>query len=76
MIWNEEFETLPREQLEALQLKRLKDLVERSYYRVKPYREKMDEVGIKPEHIKSLADLQNLPFTTKAFFIEWPAAIR
>ena len=67
MIWNEEFETLPREQLEALQLKRLKDLVERSYYRVKPYREKMDEVGLKPEHIKSLADLQNLPFTTKDF---------
>ncbi len=45
MIWNEEFETLPREQLEALQLKRLKDLVERVYYRVKPYREKMDEVA-------------------------------
>jgi len=41
--------------------------VERSYYRVKPYREKMDEAGIKPEHIKSLADLQKLPFTTKDF---------
>ncbi|MDH3391706.1 MAG: phenylacetate--CoA ligase, partial [Desulfobulbaceae bacterium] len=67
MIWNEEFETLPREQLEILQLKRLKDLVERSYYRVKPYREKMDEAGIKPEHIKSLTDLQKLPFTTKDF---------
>ena len=36
MIWNEEFETLPREQLEILQIKRLKDLVERVYYRVKP----------------------------------------
>ena len=48
MIFNEEFETLPREQLEILQLKRLKDLVERSYYRVKPYREKMDEAGVTP----------------------------
>jgi phenylacetate-CoA ligase len=67
MIWNEEFETMPREELEILQLKRLKDLVERVYYRVKPYREKMDKVGIKPEHIKSLTDLQKLPFSSKDF---------
>jgi phenylacetate-CoA ligase len=63
MIWNEEFETLPREQLEILQIKRLKDLVERVYYRVKPYRIKMDAAGIKPEHIKSLGDLQKLPLS-------------
>jgi len=60
MIWNEEYETMPREQLEALQFGRLKDLVERVYYRVKPYRAKMDEIGLKPEHIKSLADLPKL----------------
>jgi phenylacetate-CoA ligase len=67
MIWNEQFETLPREDLETLQLRRLKDLVERVYYLVRPYREKMDAAGIKPEHIISLADLQRLPFTTKDF---------
>jgi phenylacetate-CoA ligase len=67
MIWNEKYETMPREDLETLQLRRLQDLVERVYYRVKPYREKMDNGGIKPSHIKSLADLQKLPFTTKDF---------
>lgn len=65
MIWNEEFETLPREALEALQLKRLKNLVERVYAAVPYYRRKMDEKGVKPSDIKSLKDLACLPFTTK-----------
>jgi len=34
MIYNEEFETLPREALEALQLKRLKQVAERLYHNV------------------------------------------
>ena len=67
MIWNEEYETLSREKLEALQLRRLQDLVERVYSRVKPYREMMDEAGVKPENIKTLADINKLPFTTKDF---------
>lgn len=66
MIWDEEFETLPREALEALQLKRLQNLVERVYATVPFYRRKFDEIGLKPRHIKSLADLKHLPFTTKA----------
>ncbi|RMG58105.1 MAG: phenylacetate--CoA ligase [Deltaproteobacteria bacterium] len=65
MIWNEEFETLPREALEALQLKRLKALVERVYATVPYYRQKMNEAGVKPDDIKSLNDLKKLPFTTK-----------
>jgi len=65
MIWNEEFETLPREALEALQSKRLRDLVERVYATVPAYRKKMQEAGVKPEHIKSIKDLKLLPFTTK-----------
>ena len=67
MIWNEEYETLSREKLEALQLRRLQDLVERVYSRVKPYREMMDEAGVKPEDIKTLTDLSKLPSTTKDF---------
>jgi phenylacetate-CoA ligase len=67
MIWNEEYETLSREKLEALQLRRLKDLVERVYFRVKPYREMMDQAGVKPEDIKTLTDINKLPFTTKNF---------
>ncbi|MEJ2685069.1 MAG: phenylacetate--CoA ligase [Candidatus Sulfobium sp.] len=65
MIWNEEFETLPREALEALQLKRLKALVERVYAAVPYYRRKMDDNGVKPSDIKKLGDLARLPFTTK-----------
>jgi phenylacetate-CoA ligase len=67
MIWNEEYETLSREKLEALQLRRLQDLVERVYFRVKPYRDMMDEAGVKPEDVKTLADINKLPFTTKDF---------
>ncbi|MGD0884846.1 MAG: phenylacetate--CoA ligase [Thermodesulfovibrionales bacterium] len=65
MIWNEEFETLPREALEALQLKRLRALIEKEYTVVPYYRQKMDDAGVKPSDIKSLQDLRRLPFTTK-----------
>ncbi len=64
MIWSKE-ETLPREEIEALQLERLKETVARVYEKVPPYRKKMDDAGIKPEDIKSLADLAKLPFVTK-----------
>ncbi len=64
MNW-EEIETLPRQGLEAIQLRRLQLLVERVYDRVPPYRAKMDAAGIKPADIRSLADLRHLPYTTK-----------
>jgi phenylacetate-CoA ligase len=65
MIFNEDFETLPREALEALQLKRLQQTVQRVYHTVGYYRRKFDEVGVQPDDIKTLADLKKLPFTTK-----------
>ena len=65
MIWNEEYETLPREALEALQLKRLQNQVERVYASVPYYRQKMNDAGVIPGDIKTLADIQKLPFTTK-----------
>lgn len=64
-IWNKEFETMPREQLEELQLERLQATVKRVYENVAMYRERMDEKGIKPDDIKSLKDLAKLPFITK-----------
>ena len=63
--WEEEIETLPRVGLESIQLRRLQHLVARVYKTVAPYRAKMDEAGVKPEDIQSLADLQKLPFTVK-----------
>jgi phenylacetate-CoA ligase len=65
MIYNEEFETLPREVLEALQLKRLKQVVQRVYHTVGFYRRSFDEAGVQPDDIKSLEDLRKFPFTTK-----------
>ncbi len=63
--WEEEIETLPRVGLESIQLRRLKHLVARVYKTVEPYRKKMDDAGVKPEDIQTLADLQKLPFTVK-----------
>ncbi|MBQ7353572.1 MAG: phenylacetate--CoA ligase [Clostridia bacterium] len=64
MIWAKE-ETLPREEIEKIQLDRFLETVNRVYEKVEPYRRKMDEMGIKPEDIKSLKDLSKLPFVTK-----------
>lgn len=64
MIWSKE-ETLSRAEMEALQLTRLQETVTRVYEKVPYYRAKMDEKGIKPQDIKTLADLAKLPFTTK-----------
>ena len=65
MIWNEEYETMPRADLRALQLERLQETVERVYARVPYYRQKMEEAGVTPADIKGLDDLRRLPFTTK-----------
>ena len=65
MIYSEEFETLPREVLEALQLKRLKQVVQRVYHTVGFYRKAFDKAGVTPDDIKTLDDLRRFPFTTK-----------
>ena len=64
MIFSRE-ETLSREEIEKIQLDRLKETVNRVYEKVEPYRKKMDEAGVKPEDVKTLADLAKLPFVTK-----------
>ncbi|MGM0419323.1 MAG: phenylacetate--CoA ligase family protein [Thermodesulfobacteriota bacterium] len=65
MIYDMEFETLPREAIEAIQLKRLQAVVERVYATVPFYRSKFREVNVSPEDIKSLDDLKRLPFLAK-----------
>ncbi len=65
MIYNVEFETLPREALEAIQLRRLQETVERVYATVPFYRKKFEEADVRPSDIKTLQDLKRLPFTTK-----------
>jgi phenylacetate-CoA ligase len=63
--YNDEFETLPRPALEALQLKRLQAVLERVYVNVQFYKTSFDKAGISPTDVTSLEDLQRLPFTTK-----------
>ena len=65
MIYNEEFETLPREALEALQLKRLQQVAERVYHNVGFYKKSFDKAGVSPDNLKNLNDLKRFPFTTK-----------
>lgn len=56
---------MSRDLLESLQLYRLKETVSRCYDRVEVYKAKMDEAGVRPSDIRSLADVRNLPFTAK-----------
>lgn len=65
MFFNEEYETLPRPALEKLQLSRLQSTLERVYANVPFYKTSFNAAGIKPHIVKSLEDLQKLPFTTK-----------
>lgn len=64
MIWAKE-ETLSRAEVEELQLERLQKTVRQVYEKVPAYRKKMDEAGVRPEHVRRLQDVQLLPFTTK-----------
>ncbi|HQA03689.1 MAG TPA: phenylacetate--CoA ligase [Thermodesulfovibrio thiophilus] len=66
MIWNKEVECMPEEQLRALQLERLKQTVKRAYERVSYYKKIFDEIGLTPEDVRTLDDIKNIPFTSKA----------
>ncbi|MBG0789264.1 MAG: phenylacetate--CoA ligase [Desulfovibrionaceae bacterium] len=65
MIYDVKNETMPREELELVQLRRLRAQCERVYANVPFYKKKFDEKGVKPQDIKSLKDISLLPFTTK-----------
>ncbi|MEL3962647.1 AMP-binding protein [Lysinibacillus endophyticus] len=64
-MYSPEIETLSREKMQELQLSRLKGTVERVYNNVPFYKEKLDELGIKPSDIKTIEDVRKLPFTVK-----------
>ena len=66
MIWNPGVERAPRAELRALQLERLRAAVAWACERVAFYRSALAEAGLDPAAIKSLDDLERLPFTRKA----------
>ncbi|MEM2081352.1 MAG: phenylacetate--CoA ligase [Candidatus Bathyarchaeia archaeon] len=63
--WNEKIETMPTTELRKHQLKKLKEQVKHCYENSAFYRKKLDMAGLKPENIKTLDDLQKIPFTVK-----------
>ncbi len=65
MIWNNNKECMPREQMRELQGKRLHKIVDYVYHNVPFYRDKLQQMDIKPEDITSIDDIVKLPFTTK-----------
>ncbi len=65
MIYNEEFETMPREVIKALQVKRLQQVLERVYHTVGFYKKSFDAAKVKPDDIRCMADMKKLPFTTR-----------
>jgi phenylacetate-CoA ligase len=64
-IWNPHFECMDRNGISRVQSERLRETVERVYFNVPYYRNKMQEAGLGPESIQSIDDIVKLPFTTK-----------
>ena len=64
-IWNRHFECMERDELRRVQGERLRETVERVYFNVPYYRNKMQEAGLAPENIQTIEDIVKLPFTTK-----------
>lgn len=65
LYWEEEYETMPREKLEELQLKRLRTTLISVYKNVKFYKQRLDECGMNPYKFDNLDDIEKIPFTTK-----------
>ncbi|MEN6431148.1 MAG: phenylacetate--CoA ligase [Coriobacteriales bacterium] len=64
-MFQPDYEAMSRKDLEALQRERLQDTLDRVYHRVRPYRDKFDEAGFRPEMVHSPEDLHKAPFTVK-----------
>jgi phenylacetate-CoA ligase len=65
MIWNKEVECMSTQDMRALQSERLQKLVNHVYTNVAFYRQRMDEMGVKPSDIQTIDDIVKLPFTYK-----------
>lgn len=63
--WNPKTETLPKDQLRALQLHKLQRLVERAFHQSPYHRRLYEKAGVHPDRIRSLDDLRRLPFMTR-----------
>ncbi|NMA96474.1 MAG: phenylacetate--CoA ligase [Clostridiales bacterium] len=65
MFWSKDLECMAREDMKSLQLERLKKTVKKVYENVPFYKDRLSSIGFDPNHIKTLDDLKNIPFTVK-----------
>ncbi len=65
MIWKEDIETMPLEDLKNLQSERLANIVRYVYEHCPVYKDKFDQAGVSPGDVRSIDDITRLPFTTK-----------
>lgn len=65
MYYQEEIECMPRAELEALQVERLRWAVKHAYENVPLYKQRFDEAGLDPDSIESLEDIKRFPFIVK-----------
>ncbi|MEO6457572.1 MAG: AMP-binding protein [Chloroflexia bacterium] len=70
--WNPKNETMPREQIEQLQLYKLKKHAEWAYNTSTFHKRQFDKAGFNPEQLKSLDDIWRMPFMTRE---EWMASL-
>ena len=64
-VWNRHFECMDRDELRKIQGERLRETVDRLYFNVPYYRQKMQEAGLGPDSVRTIDDIHKLPFTTK-----------
>ena len=66
MFWDKKAECMSKDEKEKVQLERLQKTVKLAYENVEFYKKRFDEIGLKPEDIKTLEDIEKIPFTTKS----------
>jgi phenylacetate-CoA ligase len=69
-MWSPPYEAMPREELQQLQWERLQATLNRVYRHVTYYRRCFDQIGLLPEDLETIDDLQRLPFTTRETLME------
>ncbi len=69
-FWNPKTETMPRDQLRALQLLKLRRLCEYAYVHVPFHKRRFDAAGFKPEQLQTLDDIRRIPFMTREEWME------
>lgn len=64
-FWNEKIELIKREELELIQIDKLKRTLINVYENVPFYKKRLDDCGVNPYKFSNLDEMENIPFTTK-----------